>query len=76
MNNQTNFIFEHWEIINFSIIVLAIITIVLVLFSKESLKMKIIDILIIFFIPLVGSLFYFGKILFKCVKIKLKQPTD
>ena len=64
MNNKTNFIFEHWEIINFSVLGLTIFTIALVLFSKESIKLKVINIIIILFLPVIGSLYYFGRILF------------
>ena len=75
MKKDFGFIFTHWDAINFFVIGLAIIAIALVLFSKESVKTKIINILIISFLPLVGSLFYFGRILFWYRKKKLNQSA-
>jgi hypothetical protein len=76
MNNKTNFIFEHWEVINISIFCLAIITIIIALLQKDSLKTKIINIFIITFVPLVGCIYFFGRLLFRYRKKRLHKSTE
>ena len=76
MKKDFGFIFSHWDAVNFSILGLAVIAIVFALFSKESVKMKIINIVIITFLPLIGSLYYFGRLLVLYRKKKLNQSTE
>lgn len=63
MNNKTNFIFEHWEIINFSILGLAVITVIVALLQKDSLKMKIINVVAIMFLPIAGIIYFFARMI-------------
>lgn len=57
-----------WDIINFSIIGLAIIAIIMIIASKDKLKTKIINLVLILIIPYIGVLVYFGRLLFLYLK--------
>ena len=76
MNNKTTFLFEHWETISFSILGLTIFTIILALFSKERKRDIVINVLIISFLPLIGSLYYFGRIILVHKRKKSNPPTS
>jgi hypothetical protein len=70
MKNDLGFIFNHWSAINLAILFLTIISIVLIILSDEKIKMKVVFIFIVSFLPLVGIFLYFGRIIFRYRKKK------
>lgn len=59
---------QAWDIINFSIIGLAIVAIVMAICSKDSVKMKIINVLFLSFLPPAGIVYFFGRMIYLRVR--------
>lgn len=71
IGNNLGFITRQWwDVINLSIIGLLIIAIIIAIVSKDKVRTKALNVLFITFIPLIGSLYFFGRLLFNNLKNK------
>ena len=67
---NNNFPFDRvaWDIINFSIIGIAIIALIIVIMAEDKTITKVLSFLFVLLLPPIGSLFVFGRLLFRYSK--------
>jgi hypothetical protein len=70
MENKIGFLYENWTTFNLLIIGVAIIAIIIALLQKDSTKMKIINVFVISFVPLLGSIYFFSRMIYVSLKEK------
>ena len=74
--NEIGFIFQNWDTIGYAMIGLAIIAMIVVILSKESVARKIAHIFFICILPPLGTLYVFGRELYKKLKARrVNQPA-
>jgi hypothetical protein len=59
-----------WDLINFVVLGLAFIAVVLAIYRNDSVKMKIIHVIILALIPIIGILFFYGRLLYMMLRIR------
>lgn len=70
MENKIGFLYENWTAFNLLIISVAIIAIIIALLQKDSIKMKIINVFVISFVPLLGSIYFFSRMIYVSLREK------
>ncbi len=70
MENKIGFLYENWTTFNLLIISVAIIAIIIALLQKDSIKMKIINVFVISFVPLFGCIYFFSRMIFVSLREK------
>lgn len=70
MENKIGFLHENWTAFNLLIIGIAIIAIIIALLQKDTTKMKIINVFVISFVPLLGCVYFFTRMVYVSLKKK------